>query len=151
MKVKSIHGVSRVWIEEALELEKRDFDTVDLSIRGMRNMQITCTFNPGIKGHWLNADFWERGETEKVKLLHTTFQDNRFIGAEYREVLERLKENKWAYEIQALGMWGDHLEGLIYAYTVVNGIPKEARLLGYGLDFGYNHPACLVSLYEWND
>lgn len=46
MKIKSVSGVSRVWFEETLELTEEDFDTVDLSVRGMKNMQITCTFNP---------------------------------------------------------------------------------------------------------
>ena len=33
MKTKSISGVSRVWIEEAIELDSIDFDTIDLSVR----------------------------------------------------------------------------------------------------------------------
>lgn len=40
---------------------------------------------------------------------------------------------------------------MIYSYENIGSVPEEAKRLGYGLDFGYNHPACLVGLYEWND
>ena len=78
-KVKSIKGVSRIWIEESTELRKGDFDQLDLRLRGKKEMQITCTFNPIDSDHWLNTEFWQYGSTDQVELLHTTYLDNRFV------------------------------------------------------------------------
>ena len=152
MKIKSVSGVSRVWFEEALELTEEDFDTVDLSVRGMKNMQITCTLNPGKKKHWINRQYWSKGNTDRVELLHTTYLDNKWVGPEYARVLEALKEkSEDAYKKHALGLWTDALQGLVYKYEEIPNIPEDAKRMGYGLDFGFNHPACLVGCYEWND
>jgi len=81
-----------------------------------------------------------------VTLVHSTFRDNRFVGQEtYEKVFERLKiQDINLYNIYALGIPGKAVEGLIYTYENIASVPEEAKRLGYGLDFGYNHPACLV-------
>jgi phage terminase large subunit len=67
-------------------------------------MQITCTFNPTDAEHWLNTDFWIHGDTETVTCLHSTYTDNRFVGEEYKKVMDRLVEtNRNYYNIYALG------------------------------------------------
>jgi len=116
-------------------------------------LQITCTYNPVSDQNWLITDFWNLGETDDVTLVHSTFRDNRFVGQEtYEKVFERLKiQDINLYNIYALGIPGKAVEGLIYTYENIASVPEEAKRLGYGLDFGYNHPACLVGLYEWND
>jgi len=45
------------------------------------------------------------------------------------------------------------VEGTIFNdYETIDKIPDEARLLGYGLDFGYSYdPAALIALYKYND
>lgn len=150
-KVKSIKGVSRVWFEEATEGERGDFDQIDLRIRGKKDMQITCTFNPIDDEHWLNTDFWQHGITDTVELKHTTFLDNRFIGPEYRAVLERLKGNSRMYDIYALGKWGKSVEGVILQYEDIDCVPRDAVLLGYGQDFGYtNDPSAFTAIYRYN-
>jgi len=57
-KIKSVVNVTRVWAEEATEFSKKDFDQIDLRLRGEKDLQITLTYNPVDKDHWLNTDFW---------------------------------------------------------------------------------------------
>ena len=47
-KLKSIAGVTGVWIEEATELTSDDFDQIDLRLRGetLNYKQILLSFNP---------------------------------------------------------------------------------------------------------
>lgn len=150
-KIKSVARVTRVWIEEGSEVSKKDFDQIDLRLRGEGNLQITTTTNPIDEDLWINRDFWEKGETEDVTLCHSTFLDNRWVGEEYKNVMERLKkENPAYYNIYALGLWGSKLEGLVFPkYETVEAIPLSAKFIAYGLDFGYeNDPTALVGVWE---
>lgn len=43
------------------------------------------------------------------------------------------------------------LQGTIFNFNIVNDIPTDAELLGYGMDFGFtNDPTTLVALYKFN-
>lgn len=152
-KVKSIKWVSRIWIEESTELRKGDFDQLDLRLRGKKEMQITCTFNPIDSDHWLNTDFWQYGSTENIELLHTTYLDNRFVWEEYKGVMDRLrKQDERLWEIYALGKWWRRVEGQIFdSYTEIDSIPDGAKFLGRGLDFGFtNDPTAIVAVYQYD-
>lgn len=54
-KLKSIFKLTKVWIEEASELEENDFLQIDLRLRGHTNTyyQILLSFNPVSDKHWL--------------------------------------------------------------------------------------------------
>lgn len=45
------------------------------------------------------------------------------------------------------------LEGVIFNnWTTIDSIPEEARLIGYGMDFGFtNDPSTLIEGWYWND
>jgi len=54
--------------------------------------------------------------------------------------------------VYGLGEIGN-LEGVIFNnWKSIDSIPEDARLLGYGLDFGYtNDPTSIVEVYKWNE
>lgn len=58
-KLKSIAGITGIWIEEASELEQKDFQQLDLRLRGPTKYykQIILTFNPISALHWLKKVF----------------------------------------------------------------------------------------------
>ena len=153
-KIKSVSWVNRLWIEEATELSKEDFNQLDLRLRGLKQQQITLSFNPIDANHWLNTDFWTKQEQwrEQTTFLKTTFLNNRFVWEKYKEVFERLKkQNPDYYKIYALWEWWTR-EGLVFEKQpkIIN-LPKEAKLLGYWLDFWFtNDPTSLVGIYEYN-
>ncbi|MCK4816089.1 PBSX family phage terminase large subunit, partial [bacterium] len=59
-KLKSIHGITIVWIEEATELLQEDFEELDRRVRGVKEFykQIMMSFNPINDAHWLNHTFF---------------------------------------------------------------------------------------------
>lgn len=147
-KIKSIDGITGIWIEEASELSLEDFTQLDLRLRGITEVskQIILSFNPVSAEHWLKKRFFEcEAEAKDTSILKTTYLDNRFLDEKYKEVLEGLKETNPAYyKVYCLGEWGV-LDGLVYEkYKVVDEMPKDLQLLVYGVDFGFNHPSAVV-------
>ena len=151
-KIKSIKWVTRVWIEEATELNKKDFDQIDLRLRWCDNLQITCSLNPIDEDHWINTDFDMHWNTEDVEILHTTYKNNRFVWDQYDKVMERLKvQNPRMYEIYALWKRWRAVEWLIFNFIEIDKVPEEAKKVWYWQDFWFtNDPSAFIWLYEWN-
>lgn len=143
-KLKSIAGITSIWIEEATELDMLDFLQVNLRLRGRTEnyKQIMLTYNPVDANHWLNTT--KLDGSHKVK---TTFRDNTFIDREYIKVLDGLKEqDENYYNIYALGEWGT-LRNIIYKpFELADEYPEIFDEIIYGLDFGYNNPTALIEV-----
>jgi len=54
-KLKSIEGITSIWVEEATELEEEDFLQLDLRLRGICKYvkQFVLSFNPTSSKHWI--------------------------------------------------------------------------------------------------
>ena len=151
-KLKSIEGVTSIWIEEATELLQEDFEQLDLRLRGDHGVlkQITLTLNPISEQHWIKNIFFDN-PMSNVFTLKTTYLDNQFIDEDYRQVLENKKlTNPRFYNIYALGNWGT-AEGLIFNNVSSRPI-KEHEIADLecvqGLDFGYtNDPTAFHQSY----
>jgi len=170
-KLKSIQGITDIWIEEATELVMDDFVQLDLRLRGQEQMQIILTFNPISAVHWLRNMFFEQpcvrvgGPGNRYRYyqfatgnivvqaitLKTTYHDNRFLDPMYKAVIERLKTmNPDLYKVYGLGEWGE-LKGLIYPDITIVPVEQWPTLewfdeIIYGLDFGFNNPTALVQV-----
>jgi phage terminase large subunit len=145
-KLKSIHGITSIWIEEATELSEEDFMQVDLRLRGKTShyKQIILTFNPISALHWIKKRFFDSVDKD-ADIFRYTYKDNAFIDKEYIEVLEGLKEtNENLYRVYALGEWGTLAE-LIYQNWKVQEFPQPTELIA-GIDFGFNNPNAVVFL-----
>jgi phage terminase large subunit len=153
-KIKSIAGITRVWIEEATELSRDDFNQLNLRVRGRDNLQITLTFNPIDEDHWIKGYFFNTPETkERTTILHTTYKDNKFIDDAYKKELESyaiIDPNY--YKIYALGEWGGQTEGRIFkTWEEVDSFPDYDGSW-FGLDFGFsNDPTAIVRTIKAND
>ena len=153
-KLKSIAGITGIWIEEASELEQKDFQQLDLRLRGPTKYykQIILTFNPISALHWLKKVFFDF-KKDNATIVKSTYKDNKFIDPEYVKVLEDLKnQDETYYKIYALGEWGV-LGNLVYTNYVVEDIPlndESYNAIYYGLDFGYNDPSALIKI-GWKD
>jgi phage terminase large subunit len=107
-KLKSIAGVSSVWVEEATELDEADFNQLELRVRGETESykQFVITFNPISEEHWLKARFFDREDID-VLSLKTTYRDNAFLDAAYVHHLEeRVAHDEGLYRVYVLGEWG---------------------------------------------
>lgn len=131
---------------------------------------IWLDFNP-------TTEFWYHTEVkqdEDLEELILTYKDNEALSPAIIKEIEKAKDkayfnasleppllfgpqnikNKYWHNwwmVYGLGMVGT-LDGVIFTnWRQVNDIPREARLIGYGMDFGYtNDPTTLIAAYYYN-
>ena len=126
-KLKSITfakgELTDVWIEEASETKPEGLEQVNLRLRGgTSKKQVVISFNPIDINHWLKARFFDRKD-KNVSILHTTYKDNQFIDAEYREQLEAYAVlDPYYYAVYCLGQWG------VYGKTIFRAAEVQKRL-----------------------
>lgn len=109
-KLKSIHDITGIWIEEASEIEQQDFQQLDIRLRGNTKYykQIIITFNPVSILHWLKKRFFDYNDPKKrIRTHESSYLDNRFLPQEDRETLESFKEtDPYYYQVYCLNQWG---------------------------------------------
>lgn len=108
---------------------------------------------------WLDwnpvAEFWfyneMQGKRDDIDFITLTYLDNEALDAVTVSEIESHKNNLAWWQVYGLGQLG-LLEGRIFNnWHDVDSIPKEARLVRYGLDFGYtNDPTAASAIYVWN-
>lgn len=121
----------------------------------IRSKETWIDFNP-------DNEFWVHKETLKEpnsEFLLLTYHDNEGCPLETIEDL-KIKQEKaktstyWANwcKVYINGEIGS-LDGVIFNnWSSIDVIPVEARLVGYGLDFGYtNDPTSIIEVYKLND
>ena len=107
-------------------------------------------------------EFWVHTEllnTEITDFVILTYKDNEALDEAIVKEIERAKEKaktstyweNW-WKVYGLGQIGS-LDGVIFNnWKTIDTIPDDARLLGYGIDFGYtNDPTAIVEIYKWNE
>lgn len=107
-KLKSIANINRIWVEEASETTEKDFNQLDLRLRGLSELgyQLTLTFNPISELHWLKRSFFDLGRPDSF-VMKTTYKDNEFLDDGYIKTLMELEKQDYQYyRIYALGEWG---------------------------------------------
>ena len=139
-----------IWIEEASEVSERDFNQLDLRLRGMSSvpLTITLTFNPIDVNFWAKKRFFDRVDDDTF-ICKTTYLDNRFIDEQYKKTLEKLKEiDQVYYNVYALGEWGVlgnkiYTNYKIYDFDVNDPKFKDVCI---GVDFGFNAPSSALKI-----
>ena len=152
------------------ECNNIDFETYhQLAVR--TSDVIWLDFNP-------SAEFWVHTELKDdpdAETLVLTYKDNEALSesivnellkakakAYFNTELEgeelfaksNIKNYYWHnyWRVYGLGLVGS-LEGIIFTnWRHIEQVPKDAKLIGYTLDFGYtNDPTVLLACYEWQD
>ncbi len=142
-KLKSIHDITGVWIEEASEITQEDFAQLDIRLRGDTKYykQIILTFNPVSILHWIKRRFFDYKDPKKrVRVHESNYKDNRFLKQEDRETLETFKDtDPYYYQVYCLGQWG------VLGATIFNKEVIGAKLLHLpkpecvgGFEYGYD-------------
>lgn len=144
-----------------------DFETYNqLAIRTKRH--IWLDFNPTSE-FWVHTELQNDPDTETLIL---TYKDNEalpdILVTEIEKAKERafydpdaqnlfaesnIKSRYWAnwWKVYGLGEVGS-VQGCVFSdWRFVDAVPKDAVLLGVGMDFGFtNDPTTMVALYRYN-
>lgn len=128
-----------LFLNEANGVDKIIWD--ELYIRTKKKSYID--YNP-------NNEFWVHTELigkPNVTLIISDHRHNTFLDQKIHDKIEAIDDPE-LYKVYARGLTGK-LEGVIFRdYNVVSGVDPDAKLIGYGLDFGFsNDPTALIGLY----
>lgn len=165
-KLKSLANYNKVWIEEADEAPEDDFTQLDDSLRTTKgDIQLLLTLNPPPKNHWIIKRWFrlEPSEMDGFYIPICVHPDVEFVWTDWRvnarnidqATQRRYEEYRTTkpdhYWNMIRGYVPEVLKGKIYKdWRIVEDVPHNARLLGYGLDFGFDpDPAAIVAIYYY--
>jgi len=154
---------------DILFLNEANYITFDIADALMiRSKETWIDFNPDNE-FWVHTEILPEHNSEFLLL---TYHDNEALPEETLEDLlikqtkaffdvkkdwkdqSNIKNSYWANwcYVYILGEIGN-LQGVIFNnWKSIDSIPIEARLIGYGLDFGYsNDPTAIIEVYKYND
>jgi len=136
------------------ECNNIDFESYQqLSVRTKKFIYLD--YNP-TNEFWVHTELMNDKDTDFVVL---TYKDNEALDKAIVKEIEKAKEkaktssywDNW-WKVYGLGQLGS-LEGVIFNnWQIIDNIPTEATLLGFGLDFGFsNDPSSLIAVFQYND
>jgi phage terminase large subunit len=133
-----------LFLNEATEIAYDEY--VQLLLR--TSDRITIDFNPSLWKSWI----YELEGKDDVLYTITTYKDNPFLPQVQVDEIEKLKDkdpNLW--RVFGLGQKGVPTRVVFTHQQFYGSLPDGAKLLGYGIDFGYNDPSVLAAVYKMND
>jgi phage terminase large subunit len=134
----------RLFINECNNVAYEAFDQLEVRT----NIETWLDWNP-------TNEFWfyteVLGQRDDAEMITVTYKDNEGLPETIIQSIENRKDRKQWWQVYGLGQLGE-IEGRIYkGWRIIDEIPHEARLEGYGLDFGYsNDPTAIVAIYYYN-
>ncbi len=168
-RLKSLAGYNFIWAEEAEEIGENEFRTLDDSLRTVKGrIRIVLSLNTPSVNHWIIKKWFDvipSGVPGFYRVqLKPGVTDVLFIPGTWRENEPNLdphtiarykayKDTNPAYYYQVIeGLSPEETRGKIYTgWQLIDTVPKEARLVRFGEDFGwFPDPACVVAVYYWN-
>lgn len=131
-----------LFLNEVNGIAKPIFD--ELYLRTKRKTYLD--YNP-------NTEFWVHSDLigkENVSLIISDHRHNTFLDEKIHNKIEAIEDAE-LWKVYARGLTGK-LEGVIFRdYNIVPDVSLDAKLIGYGLDFGFtNDPTALIAMYNQN-
>jgi len=134
-----------LFVNEANKINREAF--TQLSIRTKEF--IFLDYNPSHLS-WIKEYIKE----DKSNFVKLSYLDNEFLSSavieDYKEAIKKAEggSSYWKNFV-AVYVYGEEgqVDGCIYEYEVIDGVPEEAKYLGAGLDFGWNDPNALAKIY----
>lgn len=124
----------------------------ELAIRTRK--EVYLDFNPANE-FWVHTELKDESDSD---FLILTYKDNEALDQSIIDQIEKNREKAktstyWAnwWKVYGEGQLG-MLEGVVFSnWKQIDTIPKEAKLIGMGLDFGYtNDPTAIIEIYNYN-
>lgn len=151
--VKSTEGIDIAWVEEAQTISKSSIDVLTPTVR-KDGSRIIYTYNRLLEEDPIHVRLVIEGRpnTLVINVNYDIALKYGYMPEVIRLEMEDDKEkrpslfkHKWLGEPNAR-------ERLIYReWAIIDDIPTEARLVRYGLDYGYtNDPSAIIAIYQYN-
>jgi phage terminase large subunit len=124
----------------------------ELAIR--TRSEVYLDFNPANE-FWVHTELKDEPDSD---FLILTYKDNEALDESIVQQIEKNRDKAktssyWAnwWKVYGEGQLG-MLEGVVFSnWKLIDTIPKDARLIGIGLDFGYtNDPTAIIEIYNYN-
>jgi len=151
--IKSTEGIDIAWVEEAQTVSQESLEVLTPTVR-KENSKIIYTYNRLLEDDPVHNRLVIEGrpDTLVINVNYDTALKYGFIPEVILKEIEDDKEKRPAlYKHKWLGE-PYSLERRIYKdWQEIESIPHEARLEGYGLDFGYfPDPTAIIAIYYYN-
>lgn len=155
-KIKSISGITSMWVEEATEFTTDEIDQLELRVRGEKPnyVQFILSFNPISEDNPIVKRFVIEKTDNDCTVLHTNHSHNHFLSEADRQVLYSLKErNPLFYDVYCLGIPGvvDKSGKFLYSFNsknqVVKGLPPDPNL-PFWFTFDFNIDPMTVTIAQ---
>lgn len=124
----------------------------ELAIRTKK--EVYLDFNPANE-FWVHNELKDEPDSDFIIL---TYKDNEALDDSIVQQIEKNREKAktssyWAnwWKVYGEGQIGS-LEGVVFTnWKQIDVLPKEAKLIGIGLDFGYtNDPTAIIEVYNYD-
>lgn len=134
----------RLFINECNNVSFEAFEQLEIRT----NEFVYLDYNPSNE-FWVQTEI--KGNRTDYDFLIITYKDNEALSQSIVQALEQRKNRTGWWQVYGLGQLGE-IEGKIYKdWLIIDGIPHEAVLERYGIDFGYtNDPTSIVAVYRYN-
>lgn len=160
IQIQSTSSLRLGFCEEATEITKEDYDIISDNVREGGG-KLLLLFNPKMaNNHWLATDIMDNQQVmDKTTSVHSWVHDNPEAWDkdgkmyDYISYLQGLKDtDEVRYRINYLGQRAILVEDLYFPNIKRGYVPIDAKLLSYGIDFGYSpDPTTVVSIYEYEN
>jgi phage terminase large subunit len=151
--VKSIEGIDKAWVEEAQTISNKSLEVLTPTIR-KPGSQIIYTYNRLEEEDPVHKRLVIEGRP-KVLIINTNYDVALKYGWMPDEVKLEMEDDQERrpnlYKHKWLGEPNTQ-EGRIYKdWNFIDDIPHEAKLVRYGVDFGYSiDPTVIIAIYYYN-
>lgn len=163
-----VNDIGKGYRRDLLYINEADKLSLDTAVQFISRAKLTIIdYNP-------DSRFWGDDYINANNFLTLTYEDNEYLPIEEVESIldykkkgffnpdleyellfadSNIKNKYWAnrWKVYGLGMTGA-LEGVVFSnWRTIDALPPEAKLKGYGMDFGYtNDPTTVIGCYEYN-
>ena len=133
-----------LFINEATEVSEDEYTQLILRTSD----RVIIDFNPSLWNSWI----YDLEGQDDVFYTIVTYKDNPFLSDIQVKEIEKLQfrdQNLW--RVFGLGLKGVPTRVVFNHQQIIGEIPQEAKLLGYGIDYGYHDAQTLIAVYKNND
>lgn len=133
-----------LFINESTEVTSDEYTQLVLRTSG----RIVLDLNPSLWKSWI----YDLENQPDVFYTIVTYKDNPFLEQSLIDEIEKLKtrdQNLW--RVFGEGQKGIPTRVVFNHQQIYDTLPQSAKLLGYGIDVGYNDPNTLVRIYKDDD